>query len=383
VERISPKLPSLIRSAIIGWSIMSCGSGLLRMNEKQLTAFLAELIALPGLSGFEDSIRNRIRREWEPRAARLDVSRTGSLHAMQSGTGTGKRPKILLAAHMDAIGLMITEVVDGFCRVTEVGGVDARILPGLSVNIHGRADIPATIVLPPAALLPPDRTAEAARLQDLWLDTGLSASEARRLIRTGDIASFAQPPVELADGLLCGKSLDNRAGVAALTACLDELRARPHRADVIAAATVQEEETLGGAYTSAFAARPDLAVAVDVTWARGANLPEHKTFSLGEGPTLGWGPNIHPALFRSLEQAAHRLDIPFHFEAIPQHSGTDAFAMQVTAEGIPTAVIGIPLRYMHTPVEVVAPRDVLRAGRLLAEWIFSIDDAFLANLSWE
>jgi tetrahedral aminopeptidase len=353
------------------------------MDEKQLAAFLSELSRLPGLSASEDVVRERIRREWEPYASRLEISRLGSLHAVQSGIGPGRRPKVLLAAHMDAIGLMVTEVVDGFCRFTEVGGIDARILPGLSVIIHGREDVPATVVFPPAALLPPDRHAEAARFQDLWLDPGLPPKEAGRLFRAGDLVSFAQSPAELGDGWLSGKSLDNRAGVSALTICLEALHSRPHRADVVCAATVQEEETLGGGFTSAFALKPDLAVAVDVTWASGPDLPEHKTFPLGEGPTIGWGPNAHPAIFHSLERAARQADIPFQFEAMPQHSGTDAYAMQVAADGIPTAVIGIPLRYMHTPVETVAVRDIHRAGRLLAEWIVSLDDAYLANLAWE
>jgi tetrahedral aminopeptidase len=353
------------------------------MDEKQLTAFLRDLSAISGLSANEEPIRARIRQAWEPLATRLEVSRLGSLHAIQSGTGAGKRPSVLLAAHMDAIGLMVTEVVDGFCRITEVGGIDARILPGLSVIIHGREDVAATVVLPPASLLPPDRHAEAARLQDLWLDPGLPAEEAKRLFQIGDLVSFAQTPMELGEGYLSGKSLDDRAGVVALTVCLEALKTRPHRVDVICAATVQEEETLGGAFTSAFAVKPDLAVAIDVTWASGPDVPEHKTFPLGEGPTIGWGPNVHPAVFHSLERAARQADIPFQFEAMPQHSGTDAYAMQVAADGIPTAVIGIPLRYMHTPVETVAMRDIHRTGRLLAEWIASLDDAFLANLSWE
>jgi tetrahedral aminopeptidase len=353
------------------------------MDEKQLTALLSGLTMPAGLSANEEIISTRIRREWESLASRLEVSRLGSLHAFQSGTGAGKRPSVLLTAHMDAIGLMITEVVEGFCRITEVGGIDARILPGLSVTIHGREDIPATVVFAPAAFLPPDRHAEAARMQDLWLDTGLTPQEINPLIRVGDLASFAQMPIALGDGYLSGKSLDDRAGIAALTVCLEALHARPHRADLICAATVQEEETLGGAMTSAFALKPDVAVAIDVTWASGPDMPEHKTFPLGEGPTIGWGPNVHPALFHSMERAARQADIPFQFEAMPQHSGTDAYAMQVAADGIPTAVIGIPLRYMHTPVETVAVRDVHRAGRLLAEWIASLDDAFLANLSWE
>jgi putative aminopeptidase FrvX len=288
-----------------------------------------------------------------------------------------------LAAHMDKIGLMVSQVVGGFCRVTEIGGIDPRILPGQPFTIHGRSELFAFAVLPPAALLPPDRKSETARLKDLWLDTGLPAAEAERLAAVGDPVSFAQEGLDLANGRVAGPSLDDRAGVAALTVCLKELSARPHRWDVIAAATVQEEETLGGGFTSAFALQPDLAVAVDVTFGAAPGLPEHKTFTIGEGPTIGMGPNVHPGLCRAFLQAAERADIPHALEIMPQHSGTDAYAMQIAAEGIPTAVIGIPLRYMHTAVETVALSDIRRTGALLAEMISSLDDDVLAGLTWE
>jgi putative aminopeptidase FrvX len=338
------------------------------MDEKALSEHLQTLLRAQGLSAFEAPVREVVAAAWRRPASKLSVSRMGSLHALQSGTGRRRRPAILLAAHMDKIGLMVAQVVDGFCRVAEIGGLDPRILPGQPFLIHGRESVPAVAVLPPAALLPPDRKNETARLKDLWLDTGLPAAEAARLLRIGDPASFAQEPLELANGRIAGPSLDDRAGVAALTVCLEELAARPHRWDLIAAATVQEEETFAGAYTSAFA-RP--------------GLPEHKTFPTGEGPTIGIGPNAHPGLGRAFLRAAEKAKIKSALEVMPQHSGTDAYAMQATAEGIPTAVIGIPLRYMHTPVETVSVSDVFQAGRLLAEMISALDDDFLPGLTWE
>ena len=353
------------------------------MDDKALSEHLKTLLRAPGLSAFEAPVREVVAQAWRRSAPKQTVSRLGSLHALQPGTGRGSRPKILLTAHMDKIGLMVTQVIDGFCRVTEIGGLDPRILPGQMFTIHGRESVSASAVLPPAALLPPDRRAEVARLKDLWLDTGLPAGDAARLLRTGDPASFALQPMELANGRLTGPSLDDRAGVAALTICLEELAARPHRWDVIAAATVQEEETLGGAFTSAFALKPDLAVAVDVTFAAGPGLPEHKTFPIGEGPTIGLGPNVHPGMYRAFVQAAEKAGIKYCLEIMPANSGTDACAMQITEEGIPTAVIGIPLRYMHTAVETVGIADVRQTGHLLAEMIFALDDEFLSNLTWE
>ncbi len=353
------------------------------MDEKVLSEHLKTLLLAPGLSAFEAPVREVIAAAWRRSAPKQTVSRLGSLHALQPGAGRGAHSKILLTAHMDKIGLMVTQVVEGFCRLTEIGGLDPRILPGQMVAIHGREPVSAVVILPPAALLPPDRKSETARLKDLWLDTGLPAAEAARLVRIGDPVSFAQAPLELANGRISGPSLDDRAGVAALTVCLEELAARPHRWDVIAAATVQEEETLGGAFTSAFALKPDLAVAVDVTFAAGPGLPEHKTFPTGEGPTIGMGPNVHPGMCRAFTRAADKAGIKYCLEVMPQHSGTDAYAMQITAEGIPTAVIGIPLRYMHTAVETVAVSDVRQTGKLLAEMALTLDDKFLPNLKWE
>jgi len=140
---------------------------------------------------------------------------------------------------------------------------------------------------------------------------------------------------------------------------------------------------MGGALTSAFDLHPQLAIAVDVTHAKGPGSPEHKTYPLGKGPTLGWGPNVHPALHKTFKELADRLEIPYSLEVMPRHSGTDAYGMQIALEGIPTMVIGLPLRYMHTPVEVVSLKDVQRAGRLLAEFVVGLAVNFAEKLVWD
>ncbi len=140
---------------------------------------------------------------------------------------------------------------------------------------------------------------------------------------------------------------------------------------------------MAGASTSGFELRPSLAVAVDVTFAASPGVPEHLTFPLGKGPTNGWGPNLHPSVYKALEQAASRVEIPLSAEVMPGHSGTDAWALQITAEGIPTGLVSIPLRYMHTPVEVVSLNDIRRAGRLLAEFAAALPGDFIDQLSWD
>jgi putative aminopeptidase FrvX len=347
----------------------------------KLLPLLKSLITTPGLSGYEAPIREVIESAWQPITDELSVSPLGSLHGLKKGVGVESHPTILIAAHMDSIGLMVTSIADGFLSVTEVGGLDARVLPGQLVTVHGRQDLPGIIVQPPAHLLPAAAREGPVPIKYLLVDTGLRPQRVNRLVRIGDLISFSQEPIQLQSDTLAGRSLDNRASVAALTLCLHELQSRTHTWDVWAVATTREEEGLGGAKTSAFQLRPDLAVAVDVTWGRSPGTPEHKTFPLDKGPTLGWGPNIHPGLHRAFKQVAENLEIPYAVEVMPGHSGTDAFSIQVATEGIPTMVVTIPLRYMHTPVEMVALKDIRRAAHLLSEFIAHLDIDFMNKLT--
>jgi tetrahedral aminopeptidase len=347
----------------------------------ELLPFLKQMISIPGLSGYEDPISDLISETWQPLTDELSRSRIGSLHGLCRGTGEELRPSILLATHMDAIGLMVTALVDGFLRITQVGGIDARVLPGQLVTVHGRKDLPGVIVQPPSFLLPEENRKGPVPLTNLLVDVGLSPREVNRQVREGDLVSFATQPIEIDKHILAGHSLDNRASVAALTHCLDLLQSRKHVWDVWAVATAQEEETLGGALTSAFGLNPQLAVAIDVTFAKGPGTTDDKTFPLGEGLTLGWGPNIHPGLHRKFKDLADKLEIPSNLDPMPRHSGTDAMALQIAREGIPTMVVSIPLRYMHTPVEMISMKDVKRAGRLLAEFVVGLDVNFMDTLS--
>lgn len=348
-----------------------------------LTSMLKQLISLPGLSGFEEPVRAAISETWRPLVDEISASKLGSLHALRRGHGPEPRPRLLLATHMDAIGMIVTRVEQGLLRFKQVGGVDPRILPGQLVTVHGRRDLPGVVAAPPDRLLPPDQTGKPVQMTHLLVDTGLLPDEVDQLVRVGDLISFAQPPLDLPGDALAGHSLDNRASVAAVTLCLQELQNVRHAWDVWAVATVQEEVTMGGAITSPFEIRPDLAIAIDVTFGKGPGTSDHNAFPMGGGPVLGWGANVHPALFKHLEELAERLDIPYDIEVMPGHSGTDAWGMQVVAEGIPTAVISIPLRYMHTPVEMIVLKDLRRTGHLLAEFIASLPADFIESIQWD
>jgi putative aminopeptidase FrvX len=350
--------------------------------------FLKTMLAAPGLSAYESPIMLLIREKWTPLVDQVSLSRLGSLHALKNGVGKTPRPSIMITTHMDAIGMMVTSIKDGFLHLTNIGGVDARVLPGTQVTVHATGssrskDLPGVVVQPPVKMLPPSVGEGPVPLDQLLVDVGLLPGQVAQRVRVGDLVSYATEPTELAGDAISGHSLDNRASVAALTIAQEELQSKTHVWDVWAVATSQEEVTLGGAYTSAFEVRPDLAVAVDVTHAKGPGATDWLTHPLGKGPCLGFGPNIHPYLYKKFNELADRLEIPHETEVMPRMSGTDAYAMQVAAEGIPTMVVSIPLRYMHTPVEVVAVKDIQRAGRLLAEFIASLEPDFMSKITWD
>ena len=344
---------------------------------------LKNLISAPGISGYEVGVRPIIEKAWEPFTDQLSTSRLGSLHGLQKGSGAEPRPSIIIATHMDAIGLMVNSIVDGFLRVVPIGGIDARVLPGQLVTVQARQELPGIIVPTPTRLLPVSLQGESVPMEYLLVDVGLPAEEVGRLVRVGDTVSFAQQPFEAGGETLVGHTLDDRAAVAALTLCLEELRTRDHTWDVWAVATVQEEVTTAGGLTSAFQLHPDLCLTMDVTFGREPKSPGHLTFPLGDGPTLMWGPIAHPFLYKTIKELADRLEIPLTTEPAARYSATDADAMLVVGMGIPNIILGIPLRYMHTPVEMVALKDLHRVARLAAEFISQLDEHFMDKLTWE
>lgn len=348
-----------------------------------LLALLKQMLSASGLSGYEAPIREIIHESWQPFTDELTVSKIGSLHGLKIGRGEAPRHRVMISAHMDAIGLMVTHIQDGLMRITEVGGIDHRILPGQLVTVHGREDLPGVVVQPPAHLLPESSGDGPVMMNHLLVDVGLRPDAVSELVRVGDPVSFAQEPLELTGEALAGHTLDNRVSVAATTLCLAELQNRLHDWDVWAVASAQEEETLGGALTSPFDIRPDIAIVIDVCFAKGPGSSDWRSLPLGEGVGLGYGPNIHPALYDAFEEKAKELEIPYHRDLVPKMSGTDAMAIQIVAEGIPCMVLGIPLRYMHTPVETVSLKDIRRAGRLMAAFIADLTSDALDQIKWE
>jgi len=353
------------------------------------SAFLRSLISVSGLSGHEGPVAKLIEEKWKTLVDEVGISRVGSLHGLKKSTSPltakSKRPSVMIAAHMDSIGMMVSKVVDGFLHITSIGGVDIRVLPGAQVTVHAssREDLPAVVVMPPARSLPEKERSNVVGISYLLVDTGLTPRDVAKKVRVGDLVSFANEPVELAGEIVSGHTIDNRASVTALTVCLEELQGKSHVWDVWAVATVQEETNYLGAYTSAFQLRPDIAIAVDGAFANSPGANDWQTHPLGKGVGLCVGPNMHPFLHSRLKELADRLEIPWFLDVTPRHSGTDAYPMQVTMEGIPTALVEFPMRYMHTPVETVLVKDIQRVGRLLAEFIVSLEENFFETIVWE
>lgn len=342
-----------------------------------------------GVSGYERPVRALIKQEFEQYADEVRIDKLGNLIAVRWGEFSEQqkapRRRIMLAAHMDEIGLMVTGVEKGFLRVAPVGGVDARLLLSQPVTVHGSANgehtLPGVVASVPPHLLSGQERDRVVPTEKLFVDVGLPPQQVEQQVRVGDLVSFRQQALELKGGLLTGKALDNRASVAAVVVGLELLSGMRHAWDVYAVATVQEEVGLKGALTSAFGVNPDIAIAIDVTWANQPGVSTDQTFPIGEGPTIGIGPNFNPMLREALVKTAKEQEIPYHIEPLPGSSGTDAWAIQTSRTGVPTALLSIPERYMHSPVEVVAVKDVERTGRLIAHFIAGLAPDYMTSLA--
>ncbi|NWF64467.1 MAG: M42 family peptidase [Chloroflexi bacterium] len=354
----------------------------------EILPFLKSLISVSGLSGDEAPAAELIKKQWTPLVDEISQNNLASVLGLKRGAlkKNSSRPSVLIATHMDAIGMIVTRIVDGFLYIASIGGIDSRVLPGTPVTVHASAskeELYGVIAMPPANLLPEGEGSGVVAMKYLFVDTGLPSGEISKRVRVGDRVSFGTEPAEMSGGTVSGHTLDNRASVAALTIALEELQSKSHLWDVWAVASSQEEVGGYGASTTAFQVRPTIAIAVDVTFGKGTGSSGYQTFAIGKGVTLGIGPSIHPFLYKRFKEVAERVEIPVFDDLMPEYSATDADDMQLQAEGIPTMVLSIPLRYMHTPVELVAIKDIQRAGRLLAEFVASLEADFIERIVWD
>ena len=304
----------------------------------------------------------------------------GSVTARVRGTAGG--PALAVIGHLDEIGVIVTHVEDGgFLRIAGVGGWDPQILVGQRVVIATReGPLPGVIGRKPIHLLKDEDRKQVAKIDELHLDIGArDGDEARSLVRVGDVAVLAGDPIELPNGRLAARALDNRLGCyVAHEAARLVSEAGGAAGDVIAVGAVQEETTFGGATTSAFALRPDIAIVVDVTHATdapGIDPSAIGAHALGSGPVIERGSLLHPRVTELLYEAAEAESIAFTVQAVARQAATDADAVHLSRAGVPTAGVSLPLRYMHSPVEVCQLSDIDQAAQLIAAFAMRLTAA--------
>ncbi|HEX7050923.1 MAG TPA: M42 family metallopeptidase [Longimicrobiales bacterium] len=341
----------------------------------QSVEFLKRLLDTPGPSGFEAAAARVWRAEAEQFAERVEVDVNGNSVAT---VGEGGAPRVMLAGHMDEIGLMITHVdEDGVLYFDGIGGWDPQVLVGQRVRILTQAgEVIGVVGKKPIHLIKGEEKEKASKLTDLWIDVGTRGRDAvrERGVRVGDPAVIDAHVVELDDGLIASRSVDNRIGAFVVLEALRLLAADPPRAQAMAVATTQEEigYSGGGARTSAYRLDPQVALVVDVTFA--TDVPDVEKKELGEhkvggGPVLTRGSATHPLVFDKLVEVAEREGIAYSIAASPRYTGTDADAIHLSRAGVATGLISVPNRYMHSPNEIVSLADLEQTAKLIAAFV--------------
>ncbi len=354
-------------------------------------AVLRDLLVARGPSGNETAPAAVWRAAAESFGAEVDTDVLGTPRAVVASSdpsaagarrADGGSRRLLVMGHIDEIGLIVTHIDEqGYLWLGEIGGWDPQVLVGQRVSIATReGPLPGVIGRKPIHLLRDDDRKKAADVRDLHIDVGArDGDQAGELVRIGDVAVIDADPLELADGRIAARALDNRLGsfvaLEAARLVAEEGGAGPGW-ELVAAAAVQEETTFGGSRTSAFALAPDAAIVVDGTHATdapGVEVKQTGKHELGSGPVICRGSTLHPGLFELLYETAEREGIPFTVEAAGRNTGTDADAVHLSRGGVPTALVSIPVRYMHSPVELVELTDVHACAQLIAAAARTLD----------
>jgi endoglucanase len=344
------------------------------MSDRDI-AFLERLLDAPGPSGFEVRPARVWREEAEGFADRVGVDIHGSSHATVNPGGS---PRVMLAGHVDEIGLQVTHIdEDGFLYFAEIGGWDPQVLVGQRVRILGRdGDVPGVIGKKAIHLMTPDDRLKASQIKNLWADIGAaSRDEVKEIgVAVGDPMVLDQKFLRLAGDRIVSRAIDDRIGAYVVLETARSLAEDPPRAAVTAVATTQEEigYSGGGARAAAYALEPDVALVVDVTFSTDVpdiekkELGEHK---IGGGPVISRGSAAHDRVFQMLAEVAEGEGIPYSVQASPRATRTDADGIFLTRAGVPTGLVSVPNRYMHSPNEMVSVADLDNTVRLLAAFI--------------
>lgn len=342
--------------------------------------FLQQLVTAPSPSGYEQPAQRLFRSYIAPFA---EVTRDvlGNVFGHIRGEGDDL-PKVMLVGHSDEIGFQVRYLDDkGFIYFGAIGGVDAHLTPGQRVHIHGRSgSITGVIGKKPIHLMEPKDRDTVVKLDSQYIDIGAAdRKEAEELVRVGDPITFAASLERLRGDRVTSRGFDDKAGSFVVAEVLRRIAAadvKP-RVDLYGVSSVQEEVGLRGGTTSSYSVNPDIGICVEVDFATDQPDVERKhngDVALGKGPILPRGANINHPLFDLLADTAASESIPVQFTGIPRATGTDANVMQISRRGVATALVKIPLRYMHTPVEVLSLADLENAVKLIVAALYRITD---------
>jgi len=334
------------------------------MESKKITAILRAMTGAGGCSGFEQEAAETAA-DMLKEFGETEITPAGSLICRLS-EGKKGAPHLMLEAHLDRVGAIVTAIEDGFLRFAACGGLDRRLLPASPVEIETASGKYCGVI----ASVPPhlaDPEAPPEKIEDMLIDTGFSDEKARKIFAPGDRILLSGPFAEMENGLVTAAALDNRAGCAAVIAAGELIAAQRPDCRVSLLFSSQEETKFAGAMTGTFMLEPDMAIVVDVTFGDGFGVEGHRCVRLGQGPALGIAPILDGELTALVKKAAEDCGIALQTEVMGASTGTDSDCIATTGKGVRTAMISIPLRSMHTPVETVSVEDVLNTARILAQ----------------
>lgn len=334
-------------------------------NYSEVFALLEKLCSAKGVSGAEN------------RAAQVASELLGKYMTVSTdplGNVTGTKGKgdihILLDAHLDQIGLVVTAVdEDGFLKVSKCGGADIRVLAAAEVTVHGKEDIFGIITSTPPHLSKPEDSGKAKGFDEIAVDIGMKREDALKIVSLGDRITFNGGFSKLLGNRVASPSIDDRAGVAAVLRCLEMLEGKEIGCKLSVMFSVQEETGGSGAQTGAFTACADEAIAVDVSFASAPGISSEKYALLDGGTMIGFAPSLDYEMSRKLSYIAEKENIPNQPEVMGGKTGTNCDEIQISGKGVKTALLSIPLRNMHTAVEVCDLEDIENTAKLMAEYI--------------
>lgn len=330
---------------------------------------LERLCTCTAPSGFEGPAAAVAAELLRPLVDEVSIDRTGNVLGVRRSKTPGA-PKLLLDAHLDEIGLIVTGVEDGFLRFRSIGGVDPRMLPGRELVVLTDPPLRGLVACPAGG----DEN-KSVPLNELYVDVGLSQEEAERAVPVGTPMVYRAGCFPLGEDQMCGKSMDDRACFVTLLRAAELLRDKELDVELHILGSTREEVSGAGAVVGTWAVAPDFCVAVDVTHGKTPDGPADKTFELGGGPAIGVGPNMTRWMTERMIAKAKEHGIPYQLEIMSGHTGTNGWEMQISREGVATSVLSLPLKYMHTPVETLSLADMEGVAQLLA--------AFTENLGKE